>query len=141
MRRNISKTLMTFMLIMSMMIIPVHAAENNDYGIAPCFNHTESIALTINFDKNNTVYCALSAMLFPTGTGTSGIMTLFDSTGAILKQWPVSDYDEPIAVEHTYPGTYGERYTVTYTGYIYGNNMTTPDWVEMSITDTCVDVY
>lgn len=141
MRRTISKTLMVFVLVMNMMIIPVHAAGNDDYGVTPCFNHTQSIALTINFDRNNTVYCALSALLLSTGTGTSGIMTLFDSTGAILQQWPVSDYDSPIAVEFTYPGTYGERYTLTYTGYVYGNNMTMPDWVELSITDSCVDVY
>lgn len=141
MGRKISKTLMTVILVLSMMSVPVQAAGNYDDQVAPCFNHTDSIILTISFDKNNTVYCGLSVILYPTGTGTSGIMTLFDSNGAILRQWPISDYDEPIGVEYTYPGTYGERYTLTYSGYVYCNNMTTPDWVEMAITDTCVDVY
>lgn len=134
------KMLVTIILVMSMMIIPVSAADNSGNEIAPCFNHTESIVLTIGFDKNNVVYCGLAVDLFSTGTGTSGIMTLYDSNGAILQRWPISDYEEPIGVEFTYPGTYGERYTLTYAGYVYGTGMIAPDWVDMSVTDTCVDV-
>lgn len=141
MKKVFSKTIIALILAVNMMVIPVYAASGSEFEVQPRYNHTQSISLLISFDKNNTVYCGLVANLYSTGTGTSGIMTLFDSNGAILQQWPISDYDEPIMVEYTYPGTYGERYTLTYTGYVYCNNMTTPDWVELVTTDSCVDVY
>ena len=124
-----------------MMQIPVYAANVNDSIVQPCYNHTQNALLVISFDKNNVVYCSLSVDLYSTGTGTSGVMKLYDSNGAILKQWPISDYESPIISEFTYQGTYGERYTLTYSGYVYGTGMIAPDRIELSITDTCVDVY
>ncbi len=138
MRKKIYKIVVFTLLVINMMILPTSAANYNDFGIAPCYNHTQSAILSIGFDDNFTVYCSLSVLPYPTGTGTSGIMRLHDSTGAIIAEWPVSDYVEPIDVEFTYPGTYGETYILTYQGYVYGNNMTAPDWIDISITDSCV---
>ena len=139
-KKQILRLIISLTLCMSMMLVPVSAANINDNAVQPCYTHTESIILSISFDKNNVVYCGLSVNLYSSGTGTSGIMTLYDSNGAVLQRWPVSDYESPIAVEHTYQGEYGERYTVTYSGYVYGTGMVMPDQVELSITDTCVDV-
>jgi len=139
--KKFTKTLVTVILMLSMMIVPVSAAVIDGNEVQPCYTHTESIFLTINFDKNNVVYCGLFVNLLSTGTGTSGIMTLYDSNGAILQQWPISDYEQPISADFTYSGTYGERYTLTYSGYVYGTGMVVPDRIDMSITDTCVDIY
>lgn len=140
MKRGFVKTVVAIILAMCMMQVPLYAANVDNSIVQPCYNHTQNALLMISFDKNNVVYCALAVDLYSTGTGTSGIMTLYDSNGAVLQRWPISDYESPIAVEHTYQGEYGERYTVTYSGYVYGTGMIAPDWVELSITDTCVDV-
>ncbi len=139
MRKGILKTIMACLLAMLMMIVPVFAADAGDVGIQPCYTHTESAALTLVFDKNNVVYCGLSVLTYSTGTGTSGLMKLFNSSGTLLKTWSISDYEEPIGVEHTYQGTYGMTYTLTYGGIVYGNNMSAPDRIDLSITGTCKD--
>ena len=139
MKRNLLKVITVVVLVLSIMIVPVCAADANDSGIQPYYTHTQVISLTIGFDKNNVVYCGLAANLYSTGTGTSGLMKLFDSSATLLKTWAVSDYEEPIGVENTYQGTYGETYTVTYGGYVYGNNMTAPDRIDLSVSDRCVD--
>ncbi len=139
MKNGILKTILACLLAMSMMIVPVFAADASNIGIQPCYAHTHDIVLTMGFDKNNVVYCGLAVDLYSTGTGTSGLMKLFNSSGTLLKTWSISDYEEPIGVEHTYQGTYGTTYTVTYGGYVYGNNMTAPDRVDLSVTGTCKD--
>lgn len=136
---RILKTIIAVILVMTITIVPVYAADTGDFGIQPYYTHTESVALTIGFDKNNVVYCGLSVFTYSTGTGTSGLMKLFDSTGTCLEIWSVSDYVEPIMAENTYQGEYGEKYTVTYGGYVYSNNMTAPDRIDLSASGTCKD--
>lgn len=139
MKRNFLKVVTVVVLVLSIMIVPVCAADANDSSIQPYYTHTQLIRLSIGFDTNNVVYCSLIANLYSTGTGTSGLMKLFDSSATLLQTWSVSDYEEPIGVEHTYQGTYGETYTLTYGGYVYGNNMTVPDRIDLSVSDRCVD--
>jgi len=139
--RKVIKTIMAITLALSMFVVPVCASDAEGYIVQPRYDHTESATLSIGFDKNNVIYCSLTVETYSTGRGTSGIMTLYDSNGAILQQWPISDYEQPISADFTYQGTYGERYTLTYSGYVYGTGLVMPDQIELSITDTCVDIY
>ena len=140
-KRNVVRTIFTMLLVMNMMILPVYATGQSDtaYSVQPRFNNIGSAALTIGFDTNNVVYCGLVVDTFNHGSGVSGIMKLFDSSGNCLAVWSVSDYERPIMVENTYQGVYGETYTCTFFGYAYSNNQTPPDELDMSVTDTCVD--
>lgn len=140
-RKNIRNVLVAVMLIMVMAVIPVCAAEQDavTYSVQPRFNNVASAVLTMGFDTNNVVYCALSVDTYAHGSGVSGIMKLFDSSGTCLAVWSVSDYERPVLVENTYQGVYGETYTCTFFGYAYSNNQTPPDELNMSVTDTCVD--
>ena len=140
-RRSIAKTIFAMMLVMTMTVLPVCAAGQavTANSIQPYFNNIGSAALTIGFDTNNVVYCGLVVDPFNHGSGVSGIMKLFDSSGTCLAVWSVSDYERPIGVENTYQGVYGETYTCTFFGYAYSNNQTPPDELDMSVTDTCID--
>ncbi len=139
MKKSIMKMFMAIVLAVNIMILPVCAADSAGSSIQPYYAHTQSATLSIGFDMDNVIYCSLVVVPYSTGTGTSGLMKLYDSSGALLATWSISDYESPIAAEHTYQGKYGERYTVTYGGYVYGNNMTAPDRIDLSITDSCVD--
>lgn len=140
-RRKILKTLFVLQLVMSMALLPVSAAgqEMMTYNIQPRYNNIGSVALTIGFDTNNVVYCGLVSDMFNHGSGISGIMKLFDSSGTCLAVWSISDYERPIMAENTYQGVYGETYTCTFAGYAYSNNHTPPDELELSVSGTCVD--
>lgn len=140
-RRNVIRATIGVLLVMVMTTMPICAMEqdNTTYSVQPRYNHVGSVALTIGFDLNNTVYCGLSVAPYEQCTGVSGIMKLFDSKGTCLAVWSVSDYVRPIMVENTYQGVYGETYTCTFFGYAYSNNQTPPDELDMSVTDTCVD--
>ena len=140
-KRNFIKNIIAVMLVMVMSGTSICAAGNADAksGIQPRYNNIGSAALTIGFDTNNVVYCCISVTPFNHGSGVSGIMKLFDSSGNCLAVWSVSDYERPIMVENTYQGVYGETYTCTFFGYAYSNNQTPPDELDMSVTDTCVD--
>lgn len=140
-RRNFVKTIFTVMMVMVLSGTSISAAGDDDtiYSIQPRYNNIGSAALTIGFDSNNVVYCCISVTPFNHGSGVSGIMKLFDSTGTCLAVWSVSDYERPIMAENTYQGVYGETYTCTFFGYAYSNNQTPPDELDMSVTDTCVD--
>ncbi len=140
-RKRITKTILAVILTISMTIMPVCAAEQvvTANSIQPYFNNIGSAALTIGFDTNNVVYCCITVDPFSHGSGISGLMKLFDSSGTCLAVWSVSDYERPIGVEHTYQGVYGETYTCTFFGYAYSNNQTPPDELDMSVTGTCVD--
>lgn len=140
-KRNNIKAILAILIAMSMTVMPIFAAgrEITTYSVQPRFNNIGSAALTIGFDMNNVVYCNIIVDTFAHGSGISGIMKLFDSKGTCLAVWSVSDYEEPIGVEHTYQGEYGETYTCTFFGYAYSNNQTPPDELDMSVSGTCVD--
>ncbi len=140
-RRYVKKAILAVVLGMIITVTPVFAAEQSGaaYDVQPRYNNIGSIALTIGFDTNNVVYCCITVDPYSHGTGVSGIMKLFNSKGTCLAVWSVSDYEEPIGVEHTYQGVYGETYTCTFAGYAYSNNQSPPDELNISVTDTCVD--
>lgn len=131
------KILTAMLMAMIMMVIPVCA---EDMVVKPKFNNISSAALQVGFDKDYTVYCTLTLSPYPHCSGVSGIMKLWDSHGNCLDVWSVSDYERPFMVENTYPGVYGETYTVTFGGHVYSNNGTAADRLDMSVTDTCVVV-
>ncbi len=133
------KVTIAIMLAFVMMTMPVCAADGGNEGIAPCFNNVSTAVLGIDFDMSNVVYCSLNVSTYAHGSGVSGIMKLFDSSGNCLAVWPVSDYEQPIACEFTYQGSYGATYTVTFEGHAYSNNGTPSDWLELSISGTCRD--
>ena len=135
--KNFKKSILATLLAMLVLCMPVCAA--GELEIQPYFNNVSSAQLTIGFDMNNVVYCNLSLTPYAHGSGVSGMMKLFDSTGSCIALWAVSDYDSPFIVEHTYQGEYGETYTVTFEGYAYSNNQTAPDRLELSVTATCED--
>lgn len=139
--RNIVKSIFTVLLIISMVVMPVYAEERGmtTCSVQPRFNNIGSAALTMGFDTNNVVYCGLVVDTFSHGSGVSGIMKLFDSSGTCLAVWSISDYEDPIMAENTYQGVYGETYTCTFFGYAYSNNQTPPDELELSVSGTCVD--
>lgn len=130
------KTMLAVALAVMMMSMTVCAEEAN---VNARFNNVSLASLTINFDKNNTVYCTLNVSGYAHLTGVSGLMKLFDSSGNRVAIWAVSDYDLPVLVENTYQGKYGETYTVTFGGYAYSNNQTAADRLDLSITGTCKD--
>ena len=140
MKRNFWRTVIAVLLAMSLSSMPICAAESvATYGLQPRFNNISSAQLTIGFDTNNVVYCTLFVDPYNHGSGVSGLMKLFDSSGTCLEIWSVSDYDSPFIAENTYQGVYGETYTLTFAGYAYSNNQTAPDRLDMSVTDTCID--
>lgn len=136
MRNRRVKTIVAMLLAMIMMTIPVCAKGAVS---SPMYGNIAAVRLTISFDKNNTVYCGLVVTPYPHCSGISGMMKLYDGNNNCLAVWPVSDYERPFADENTYPGTYGETYVVTFTGYAYSNNGTTADRLDMSIEGKCVD--
>lgn len=140
-RRYVEKTILAVVLGMIITITPIFAAEHSGaaYDVQPRYNNIGSIALTMGFDTNNVVYCCITVDPYSHGTGVSGIMKLFNSKGTCLAVWSVSDYEEPIGVEHTYQGVYGESYTCTFAGYAYSNNQSPPDELNISVSGTCVD--
>ena len=139
MRSKLLKTIISLFMIMSMMVVPVSAARGDDMVIQPYYSNVSSAQISIAFDTNNVVYCNLSLTPYSHGSGVSGIMKLFDSTGSCIAIWSISDYERPLVVEHTYQGVYGETYTVTFEGYAYSNNQTAPDRLELSVTARCED--
>ena len=128
------KIMVALMLTMGMMTMSVCASE----PISPYFNNVARVALSIDFDMNNVVYCSLAVAPYSHGSGVSGLMRLYDSNNNELAIWPVSDYERPIVAEFTYQGVYGETYTAVFTGYAYSNNGTAADRLELEITDRCV---
>lgn len=140
-RKQILKTVIAVLLAMSMTLVPVCAAEQvvTTSGVQPRANNISAATLTIGFDMNNVVYCGLSVVPYDHGSGVSGIMKLFNSSGTCLAVWSVSDYVRPIMAENTYQGVYGETYTCTFFGYAYSNNQTAPDELDLSVTARCED--
>lgn len=125
------KMVLAVLLAVVMMMTPVCAAT-------PRYLHTSSVDLTIGFDTSNVVYCDLTVTPYDSASGVSGLMKLYDSDGSLLKAWPVSDYEEPFAVEYTYQGKYRETYTLCFSGYVYGYGTgVVPDEIEISVTGKC----
>jgi len=132
------KKFVAVVLAVVMSVLPVCAAnEVASRAIEPRFNHTMAADLAISFDTNNVVHGTLLISPYNSATGVSGTMKLYDANGTCLKIWPVSDYAEPFAVENTYQGSYGATYTLTFKGYVYGNNGMAADSVELEVTGTC----
>ncbi len=132
------KTIIAVLLAMILSTLPVCAAENAGTRlIEPRFNHTATAELIIGFDTDNVVHGTLLIGPYNTAAGVSGTMKLFDADGNPLAVWSVSDYVEPFAAEKTYQGDYGETYTLYFKGYVYSNNNTAPDSIELQVTGTC----
>lgn len=131
------RTAVAVILAMIMMAMPVCAEGENTPSLY--FNNTSSAIISIDFDMNNVVYCGLLVTLYSHGSGVSGMMKLYDSAGTCLDMWYISDYVEPIGCENTYQGKYGETYTVTFEGYVYGKKNLPADRLELSVTGTCKD--
>lgn len=138
MRIRKMKTVVAVLLAMVMSVLPVCAADSvSSYAVDPRFSHAASVELVIGFDTNNVVHGTLLVTPYNTASGVSGTMKLYDANGTVLALWPVSDYSEPFAVENTYQGKYGATYTLYFKGYVYANNSTAPDSIEIQVTDTC----
>ena len=146
--KNLVKLFLTMIIVASMAIVPVFAADNigeavitsgnlNGDVAVPFYNNVNSVTLTLAFDTNNTVYCGISATPYSHGTGLSGLLKLYDSSGTCLEMWHVSDYERPIIAEFTYPGVRKETYTVTFSGYAYGTGGSYPDLLDLTKTATC----
>ncbi len=132
------KTIIAVLLAVVMSVLPVCAADSTGTRlIEPRFNHTATAELTITFTTDNVVHGTLLIGPYNTAAGVSGMMKLFDANGNVLDLWSVSDYTEPFAVENTYQGQYGATYTLYFKGYVYSNNSTAPDSIELQVTGTC----
>ena len=132
------KTIVAVVLAMVMSVLPVSAADMSARAVDPRFQHAATVDLVISFDNNNVVYGTLLVDPYDSAAGVSGMMKLFDENGTVLAVWPVSDYDEPFAVENTYQGQHGATYTLYFKGYVYGKHYTAADPIELQITDTCI---
>ena len=132
------KKLVAVVLAVVMSVLPVCAAsEVATAAVEPRFNHTMGADLAIGFDTSNVVHGTLLINPYNSASGVSGTMKLYDANGTCLAVWPVSDYSEPFAVENTYQGRYGATYTLTFKGYVYGNNGVAADSIELQVTGTC----
>ena len=129
MKKNIIRILSIIMAI-SMMTISVSAAT-------PRFSNVSNVSLMLDYDSDYVVYVGLSVVPYSHGSGVSGLMKLFDSSGTCVAIWSVSDYDKPIGVEFTYQGERRETYTAQFHGYAYSNNGTAADRIEIENTITC----
>ena len=130
MKKQMIKVVMTTILVMVLLTIPVCAAT-------PRFNNISNASISIGFDSSHTVYIGLSVTTYSHGSGVSGLVKLYDSTGTCLEIWSVSDYQKPIGAEFTYQGIKGETYTATFAGYAYSNNGTAADRLELEYSATC----
>lgn len=131
------KKIVAVVLAVMMSVLPVCAADMSSRAVDPRFQHIASAELFIGFDSNNVVHGSLLVTPYSTASGVSGTMKLYDANGTVLKIWPVSDYSSPFAVENTYQGQYGATYTLYFKGYVYANNGTAADSIELQVTDTC----
>ena len=129
MRKHIVRIL-ALVVAINMMTLPISAAT-------PRFNNIGDVSLFLDYDSDYVVYVGLSVETYSHGSGVSGLMKLFDSSGTCVAIWSVSDYDKPIGVEFTYQGERRETYTAQFHGYAYSNNGTAADRIEIENTITC----
>ena len=129
MRKYILK-IVAIVVVVSMMTLPVSAAT-------PRYNNVGNVSLFVEYDSNYVIYIGLSAETYSHGSGISGLVKLFDSSGTCVAIWSVSDYEKPIGVEFTYQGVRRETYTAQFHGYAYSNNGTAADRIEIENTITC----
>ena len=129
MKKHIIRILAVIMTV-SMMTVTVSAAT-------PRFNNVADVSLFLDYDSNYIVYIGLSIDTYSHGSGASGLVKLFDSSGTCVAIWSVSDYEKPIGVEFTYQGVRRETYTAQFHGYAYSNNGTAADRIEIENTITC----
>lgn len=124
---------------MMLMVVPVFASGNNT--IVPYLNHAYDISLSLKIEDNDDGSCVLMANLDGSGTGISGIMKLYDPSGACVAMWSVSNYPGNggfVYESHTYSGaTMSGTWKLTFSGYIYGNTSggtVTPDKLDIEST-------
>ncbi len=104
------KLLITMVLVLSMTLLPVCAADKmlSTYSnISPRFNNISGAYITIGFRMNDMIYCSVDVDPYTNCSGISGIMKLFDSNGNCLEVWSVSDYERPIFHEFSFQGVFG----------------------------------
>lgn len=129
MKKHIIRIL-AIVMVLGIMTVPVSAAT-------PRFSNIADVSLFLDYDSDYVVYVGLSVVPYSHGSGVSGLMKLFDSSGTCVAIWSVSDYDKPIGVEFTYQGERRETYTAQFHGYAYSNNGTAADRIEIENTITC----
>lgn len=136
MEKKIFGVLLAVLLAANLVVLPVQAEE-----VATCaeprWNNIAVAVLTIGFDSNNMGYFEISLDPYPSCTGLSGQMRLYDENGNLLAGWAIYDDVEPYGVERTYQCQKGRTYTLTFQGYAYGDGNTMFDDIELSVSDTC----
>ena len=135
-QKNFYSVMLAFCLVLKMITISV-CAEDVAMCMESRWNNIAVANLSIGFDSNNMGYFSISLDYYPSCTGLSGQMRLYDENGTLLAGWAIYDDVSPYGVEKTYQCQSGKTYTVTFQGYAYGNGSTMYDDINLSGTDTC----
>lgn len=135
-KKRIVGILLAVLISFNLVMVPA-CAEDIAVCMEPRWNNIAVATLSMGFDSQNTGYFAISLEPYPSCTGLSGQMRLYDESGNLLAGWAIYDDVSPYLVERTYQCQEGRTYTVTFQGYAYGDGSTMYDDINLSVTDTC----